>query len=143
EWPLCNGAVVPEITRSSLLAFSHRLLSVVVAVLTLGLVVTSWRQPRAPRSVRLLAIAALGLVLAQAGIGAVATLASLSVPAVTAHLGAAEAYLGVLVVLGLAAFADRIAPAGRGLAGRWTALGKLAIVAATAVFIVLLTGAYT
>ncbi|HUZ03053.1 MAG TPA: COX15/CtaA family protein [Thermomicrobiaceae bacterium] len=138
NWPVCNGQVVPVFSLATAIEYTHRLLAALVTLLTVGLVLLDWHRRREVRSLLQLPILALALVLAQAGLGAVAVLQDLSPWVVAAHLGMAEAYLGCVVVLGVALVAQRrtSTPAGR-------ELGALAPVAAAAVYLVTLTGAYT
>lgn len=143
DWPGCNGAVIPAFNFPTAIDFSHRLLAATATLLSLGLVAASWRQQQSRRLLVGMSTLALGLVLLQAGLGAVTVLRSPSAVVVTAHLGLAEAYLGVIVAVGLVAFGDRISPFGRSLAGRWTSLGRLALAASAAVFALMLTGTYT
>lgn len=44
DWPLCNGALVPEMNLLVFLEFTHRLMVLGVAVITVAIVVVAWRH---------------------------------------------------------------------------------------------------
>lgn len=139
DWPVCNGAVVPTFTYLTTIEYLHRVVAGLILVLTAWLAIATWRSAKRSDVRRWLAVAALVLVLAQAGLGAITVFAELDPRAVTAHLGMAEAYFAIMIVITLAG-------------GTWQArhsgptsppiLGA-AIVAAALAFALLLTGAYT
>lgn len=138
NWPICNGQVVPTFSLATAIEYTHRLLAALVTVLTVGLVLFDRRERRADHALFWLPVLALGLVLVQAGLGAVAVLNALDPWVIAAHLGMAEAYLGCVLVLGVTLVARRRSPAERS-----DGLGAFAPVAAAAVYLVTLTGAYT
>ena len=138
NWPVCNGQVVPVFSLATAIEYTHRLLAALVTLLTVGLALLDWRGRRDDPVLLRLPLLALVLVLAQAGLGAITVLNDLSPWVVAAHLGMAEAYLGCVVVLGMILVARRR----RGPAAG-PGLGPLALVAAVAVYLVTLTGAYT
>lgn len=87
-WPLCDGALIPDLSDPSVrLNFSHRLLAAGVALGTLALLAATWGQPA-----RRLAGHALTLVLVEVGLGGLVVI--WEVPIATAVLHQA---LGVLV----------------------------------------------
>jgi heme A synthase len=71
HWPLCNGTVVPlEPGTKTIIEFTHRLTSGVAMLLSLGLMLASWRVfPRGHRA-RVWAAAAFVFMLIEAAIGA-------------------------------------------------------------------------
>ncbi|HET9014099.1 MAG TPA: heme o synthase [Thermomicrobiaceae bacterium] len=141
-WPWCNGALLPSLTGATTLALSHRVLALVVTLLSVALLVTARRESRARRLLVGLSGLALLLVLVQAGIGALTVTSGLSPVFATAHLGLAEAYLAVLSVAALVTFGDQFAPLGRALGNAFTGVGRLGLAASAAVFVLLVTGGY-
>lgn len=143
DWPVCNGQVVPTFSLPTAIEYTHRLLAALVTVLTAALVVAGWRERRRGRLPLALSALAMGLVLIQAGLGAVTVMLDLRPWVVMAHLGMAEAYLATVVVLGVVVLAGPHLPGVRlSLRGTWSALGRSAVVAAAAVYVVMLSGAY-
>lgn len=138
DWPVCNGEVVPTFSYLTTIEYLHRAVAGVVLLLTGGLVWAS--RGVVGRRVRGLAVTALLLVLAQAGLGAVTVFVELNPKAVTAHLGMAQAYLAVVIAIVLI-----VTGAGRRswIAGATRSIALPAMVAAGATFALLLSGAYT
>lgn len=102
DWPHCSGRLIPSIeNRAVAIEFSHRVMASVVVVLIALLVVTAWRHYRHDRRILGTSIAALGLVLAQALLGAIVVWFELEADLVTAHLAAAMTLVAVLVYLTL------------------------------------------
>jgi heme A synthase len=103
----CQGSVVPS-NGPALLHFGHRLMAVAVTALviwaTLLPLSTVRREPTDPRRplVRLLALAAHGLVVVQVLLGALTVLSYISMTLVTAHLGVGALLFVDLVLLFLA-----------------------------------------
>lgn len=144
HWPDCNGAVVPVFHFETAIEYTHRLIAALIVILTLGLVGLAVAAFRRHSQFVGLSILALGLVLVQALLGAVTVKFDLPPSIVMAHLGTAELYLAVLVILAVMAFSTYIsAVAGSNRSEHQKRVGRLAIGAATAVFALLLSGAYT
>jgi len=132
-WPLCGGRALPLIEENAVIEFSHRLLASVVGVLMLLCV---WQARKIDdRFLRRGTIAALILVLAQAGLGGLTVENNLHEYLVAAHLGLAMIFGGLLLTLIWAAGRERpdAAPRleGRGL--RPLAIAATALVLATVV----------
>lgn len=71
QWPLCQGAVVPQSPQfHTLVEFAHRVMSGVALFLILALLVWVWRATRKGALARLAVGFALGLVLNEAFLGA-------------------------------------------------------------------------
>lgn len=71
HWPLCNGVVVPRApAAATIVEFSHRLTSGLLAIAVAGLAVGAWRVYPAGHRVRRAALASLGFVVLEALIGA-------------------------------------------------------------------------
>lgn len=143
DWPGCHGTFLPAWSFPTAIDVTHRALAIIVTGLSVLLVGMSWRQTRDRGVLLALSGSALLLVLLQAGLGALTVLRDLSASVATLHLGLAELFLAALAVLILVAMADRIAPAEREHARRWTSAGILALAAGGMVFTLLMTGAYT
>lgn len=102
DWPHCSGRLIPSIeNRAVAIEFSHRLMASVVVVLIALLAVTAWRHYRHDRRILGTSIAALGLVLVQALLGAIVVWFELKADLVTAHLAAAMTLVAVLIYLTL------------------------------------------
>lgn len=111
DWPRCFGQWVPPAGVQTWLEHSHRLLAGVVGLLVLTLAVWAVAALRRHAALVWAAVAALVLVTAQAGLGALVVLNLLRAELVTAHLGLAM--IVVACLLGLAH--ARAEPPGRRL----------------------------
>lgn len=138
DWPHCSGRLIPSIeNRAVAIEFSHRLMASVVVVLIALLAVTAWRHYRHDRRILGTSIAALGLVLVQALLGAIVVWFELKADLVTAHLAAAMTLVAVLIYLTLLVSSLEGA---RFVASR--SVARKGRFAAGAVFILLLVGSY-
>lgn len=71
HWPLCNGELVPPTpSMKTVIEYTHRLTSGLAGPWSLALVIWAWRGFRAQKAVRMAALATLGFVLLEGGIGA-------------------------------------------------------------------------
>lgn len=71
HWPLCNGEVVPRAPRlETMIELTHRLTSGVALLLVVGLLLWAWRAFPRGHIVRRGALAAMGLMLLEALLGA-------------------------------------------------------------------------
>lgn len=115
DFPLCNGALLPEITSGGMaLHLAHRLGAVLVTLLVLATVERAWSRHAEVAELRRPAIAALAMVFLQLLLGALTVLSGLSVGITTAHVGGGALLLCSLVVLTLRAYRrldPRAAPA--------------------------------
>lgn len=94
-WPLCDGAVLPDLSDPLIrVHFAHRVLALATGLALLALAAVAWRTPYRGH-----ALAALLLVLAQIGLGALVIV--LLVPTGTAVLHQAVGVLTFAVVAGL------------------------------------------
>jgi heme a synthase len=136
-WPLCGGRVLPFLDENAIVEFSHRLMAGVVAIL---IAVMAWQAIRRLRGhlwVVRGSLAALALVLAQAGLGGLTVENNLEAVLVAAHLALAMLLLGLLIAVWRAAGGGVTAPA-----GREGALRPLAVTAAALVFATIVAGGY-
>src|SRR5512135_1853322 len=84
DWPLCYGQFFPAMEGGVLFEHGHRLVALMVSVLTVALAVTVWRRRREP-TVRFGALAAVGLVLFQASLGALTVVLQLPLVVSSGH----------------------------------------------------------
>lgn len=162
EWPLCDGGLLPPLTKEDVIEYSHRLVaSAIVGPLIFATFLVALLRYRRVPAVPLTAAAAVVLVLAQAGLGGVTVLTELPGHIVAAHLAMAQALLGCLILL--AVYAYRVpeiapetapetvpdsAPAAAADAGENPPAAKkdgfprLAAITAIATYLLLLSGAY-
>src|SRR5574341_337995 len=85
DWPLCYGQFFPAMEGGVLFEHGHRLVALLVALLTVALAVLVWRRRREPAP-RALAALAVVLVLAQAALGAITVIERLPLLISAAHL---------------------------------------------------------
>jgi heme A synthase len=136
-WPLCYGRVVPPLEHHAIIEYSHRLVASVVIVLVGLLALAAWRS-RQPRWLRWLTVAAIGLVLAQAALGAIVVWGKLKAEAVTLHLATSLALVAVLELVALRA--DRPARPRPAQAARPRGFARLAAGGATLTYAQMLVG---
>src|SRR5262245_21736142 len=108
-WPACEevaGAeptMTPTMTGGVAIEHGHRLLASSVGLLTIGLAAIAWRERRRGRAsgarTMSLAVAAVGLVIAQGLLGALTVRLGLSPAVSTSHLGMSMLFFGVLVAV--------------------------------------------
>ncbi|HEX2296550.1 MAG TPA: COX15/CtaA family protein [Actinomycetota bacterium] len=105
DWPDCGGRLVPSLaTRAEVIEFTHRFAAMVVGFMILALALVALRRLRADRRIKVASVAALGLVVFQALLGAAVVKAELERFVVVAHLVAAMSLLALLVyIAGMAA----------------------------------------
>jgi heme A synthase len=134
DWPLCNGRPYPPANLHAIIEYSHRAVGSVTGVLIIATVVAAWIvfRKRRPR-VAWLATASLIGVVGEGILGGVVVAQALSPWLVVVHLGLAMMILGFLVAAAIAAM-----PASSGIAD--VRFRRLAIVAAAATYLMLLTG---
>jgi len=96
DWPLCHGKIIPPMEFHTLIEYSHRLTATVTGVLVVGLGTLALLHFRRDRLVVSLALAAVGLLALQVGLGGVTVLTELSPTIVTIHMGTAAVMLGAL-----------------------------------------------
>lgn len=140
SWPDCSGKIIPDFDNLKVvIEFSHRFIAGIVMVM-IGVMAFKARKMRAEHP-RLFtpSLVALGLVLFQAGLGALVVKFELEAETVVLHLGAAMSVVAALIyVIGVAAAADGHLPAARTDAR----LSKQARYAALAVLLLLVVGSY-
>ncbi len=140
DWPLCNGQIIPDLDLLAWIEFIHRLLALSVILLTGLLAIRGWRLRRLNPWYGRLPLLAAGLVLVQAGLGAITVFTHLEALVVTVHLGVALTYLATTLILALLTLLGFPVATRTNGKPRLTSWG---IAAALSVFVLMLTGAYT
>jgi heme A synthase len=134
DWPLCNGRPYPPANVHSIIEYSHRAVGSVTGVLIIATVVTAWIVFRKRRPlVAWLASASLIGVVGEGILGGIVVAKELSPWLVVVHLGLAMIILGFLVATAVAAM-----PPQAGVPN--LNFRRLAIVAAAATYVMMLTG---
>ena len=96
DWPLCEGAVVPELDGATAIEFGHRLFAG-VTMLTAGAAAWfAWRSRRSDSVAARLVIGAFVAIVFQAGLGGATVLTELHSMVRLAHLTTAMVTLGLL-----------------------------------------------
>jgi heme A synthase len=136
-WPKCFGRWVPPIEYHAVIEYSHRFTAFLDVVAIGALAVVAWRRYRRVSRVFWPSVAAFGLVILQAILGAVVVRGELKAVLVSAHFATAMILVGTLVYAVVASFSIGMHPG-----GRVDGLTRLARAAAGAVFGLLVVGAY-
>jgi protoheme IX farnesyltransferase len=138
HWPLCNGKLFPNLSDTlEVIEWSHRWVAAMVSATVLGLAAVAWRRHREDGFLLAPAMAALGLLILQVLLGAVAVKLGTAAPAVVIHLGNAMLLLSALVICALRA--------GERLRGDTVIPGRgptAALLAASFALVVILFGAF-
>ena len=166
EWPLCDGSLIPPLTKEDIIEYSHRLMaSAIVGPLILATFAIAVIRYRRVPSVWIPSAVSVVLLLAQGGLGGVTVLTELPGHVVAAHLTLAQTLWGCLILVAVAAYRVQASDMRRDQPGRSsdTTEGEngpskavqelevstekkrfptVAATAAAATFILLLSGAY-
>jgi heme A synthase len=113
DWPRCHGSLVPRWEYHVLIEYSHRLTAFLDIVAIAALAVYAWRGFRRERRVAVPAVAAFGLVIVQALLGAIVVWSELEAVNVTLHLATAMLLVASLVLATVGAFTLDVASTGR------------------------------
>jgi len=98
DWPLAFGHLVPKLVGGVRFEYGHRVVAGVVVILTAVLAAWTWHaEPR--RWVRKTALAALGLIVAQAILGGITVLLLLPLAVAVAHAATAQAFFCLIVAI--------------------------------------------
>ncbi|HEX6330236.1 MAG TPA: heme o synthase [Actinomycetota bacterium] len=142
-WPTCYGRWIPPLEYHAVIEYAHRLLASIVVVLVALQAVMAWRRLRHQPAIVGPAVAAVGVVLVQAGLGGVVVEGGLEATVVALHFATAMALVAVVTVVAANTF--RFEPHRGGdepPAGADPALARLALGTAAAVGALLVVGAY-
>jgi heme A synthase len=136
-WPLCGGRVLPFLDVNAIVEFSHRVVAGIVAILIAAMAWQAVRNLRDHTWIVRGSVAALLLVLLQAGLGGLTVENNLEAELVAAHLALAMLLLGLLIAAWRAAGGGAPAPAEARGSPR-----PLALTAAALVFATIVAGGY-
>jgi heme a synthase len=92
EWPLCNGEVIPTMQGETLIEFTHRLLGLLLVILSVALFVLT-RQTNSHKSIRYAGVWMMSLLTFQVLAGAFVVLFDLPTIVVTIHLLTAMVFM--------------------------------------------------
>jgi heme A synthase len=98
DWPLCHGRVIPPGGTEIWIEFRHRLAVPLFSVLLVATAFLTWRRATTP-ALRRLAVALVGLLVAQIVLGGVTVLLGLSPLVSTVHLLTALTVLAGLITI--------------------------------------------
>lgn len=89
DWPLCRGEVIPTLTPSVVIEFTHRVWTIVVTVLVISTMLFAWSRHRWPSKITAFSTLTFILLLGQIILGMI-TVNTRTLPiAVTSHLAVA------------------------------------------------------
>jgi heme A synthase len=103
DWPLCRGALVPQLIGGVVLEWSHRAIALSVGFFILGAFITGWRLRRSIAGVQQTLIALVAIFVTQVAIGGWTIKVANSPESVAVHWATAMALLAALTVLSLLA----------------------------------------
>src|SRR5260221_12885413 len=99
DWPVCNGAIIPDFTNTAtVIEFGHRLGAPLVGLFALALLIQAFRRHRAEPLLIGPAVVGFVLYLLQGGLGALTVKLSNEWVSVLLHLGNAMLLLAVYIV---------------------------------------------
>ena len=109
EWPLCDGSLIPPLTKEDIIEYSHRLVaSGIVGPLVAGTFLIALFRHRHVRAVLIPSGISVVLLLVQAGLGGVTVLTELPGHVVAAHMALAQALLACLILVAVASYNARV-----------------------------------
>ncbi|MDH5551355.1 MAG: COX15/CtaA family protein, partial [Gemmatimonadota bacterium] len=123
DWPLCNGQLLPSLdSAETVIEFGHRVAVLGLGALAVAVAIVAWQTRKVPGAAGRggtvsPALLAVGLLVVQSLLGALAVKLELPPHTVVLHLGTGLALLATLLVLGLRAgvLMGTTAPPGSGL----------------------------
>lgn len=98
DWPLCFGDFIPDYHPQVYFEFIHRVIAGVVAIITVTLQWHVWNS-QAPRRLKLLGGAIVGLLLTQVIFGGLTVLLQLHSKVVAAHLGMGTGFFALSLLM--------------------------------------------
>lgn len=149
DWPLCSGQWLPPLESKAIIEYAHRVAaSFLVGPLVAATFIAAWLRYRREPWILWPATAAIVLVIVQAGIGGVTVVTELSAHVVLTHLAVAELTMACCVLVLIMSYRGGMhLPLLTRRPQSW-AVGKaslfppLSLVAAVALFLLLLSGSY-
>ena len=104
EWPLCDGSLIPPLTKEDIIEYSHRLVaSAIVGPLVLGTFLVAFFKYRRASFLVIPSAVSVVLLLAQGGLGGVTVLTELPGHIVAAHMALAQALFACLILVAISA----------------------------------------
>lgn len=149
DWPLCSGQWLPPLESKAIIEYAHRVAaSFLVGPLVAATAIAAWLRYRSKPWILWPATAAIVLVIVQALLGAVTVMTELSAHVVMTHLAVAELTMACCVLVLIMSYRGGMhVPLLTRRPPSW-AEGKarlfppLSLVAAAALFLLLLSGSY-
>jgi cytochrome c oxidase assembly protein subunit 15 len=139
DWPLCRGALVPQLIGGVVLEWSHRAVALSVGFFILGAFITGWRLRHAIAGVQQTLVVLVAIFLAQVAVGGWTIKVANSPASVAVHWATAMTLLATLTVLSLLAI---IAPSSRPASGVPRRAARPLVVAAACGFATMCIGSY-
>lgn len=100
DWPLAFGKLIPPLRGGIRFEWGHRVAAGTVSIMTAVLALWTWYvEPR--RWVRMMALAAFGLIIVQAILGGITVLLLLPLPIAVAHALTAQAFFCLIVAIAI------------------------------------------
>ena len=144
DWPLCSGQWLPPLESKAIIEYSHRVAaSFLVGPLVAASFIGAWLRYRREAWIVWPATAAIVLVIVQALLGAAAVVTELSAHTVMTHLAVAELTMACCVLVLVMSYRGGMQDAPQPwAAGKARLFPPLTLVAAGALFVLLLSGSY-
>ena len=144
DWPLCSGQWLPPLESKAIIEYAHRVAaSFLVGPLVAATFIGAWLRYRGEPWILWPATAAIILVLVQAGIGGVTVITELSAHVVMTHLAVAELTMACCILVLVMSYRGGMHTGPQTWAvGRARLFAPLSLVAALALFLLLLSGSY-
>jgi cytochrome c oxidase assembly protein subunit 15 len=98
SWPLCNGQVIPTLSGSVLVEWTHRLFTLIVGLFVLGTAIVAWTRYREEKRILQLSTASFLILLGQILLGMVTVKTDLDPLVSTAHLAVASALFSAVIL---------------------------------------------
>ena len=144
DWPLCSGQWLPPLESKAIIEYAHRVAaSFLVGPLVAATFIAAWMRYRGEPWIFWPAAAAIVLVIVQALLGAVTVMTELSAHVVMTHLAVAELTMACCVLVLVMAYRGGMSDEPQSWAvGKARLFPPLSLVAAVALFLLLLSGSY-
>ena len=144
DWPLCSGQWLPPLRSDAIIEYAHRVAaSFLVGPLVAATFVAAWLRYRREPWILWPAAAAIVLVIVQAGIGGVTVVTELSAHVVLTHFAVAELTMACCILVLVMSYRGGMHGGQQSWAvGKASLFPPLSLVAAAALFLLLLSGSY-
>lgn len=143
DWPLCYGQAIPPALTGAWVEFTHRLFGGTASLLIASVGVQAWRAYRDQKWIFRPAVAALGLLVIQVGLGGLHVIMEIPPQTGLIHTGVAMLIVGLLGVVAANALpaGQRMRLAGATLFGERRFIVLISVTAA-ALYFLLMTGSF-